>query len=63
MEQLSPKKNAFVLTSTDIGSLLVNRFDSNTENNGFLGVGGQLLENSIFDFINTNLAHNFLISN
>ncbi len=50
MSTLSPKKTAFVLTSTDHGTMIVNRFDYNfTANGGFYGVGAQLLETSSFD--------------
>jgi FkbM family methyltransferase len=45
----NPKKNAFVLTSTDVGSMIINRFDYHKVNNGTIGVGFNLLESSVFD--------------
>lgn len=44
------KKNAFVMVSTDHGTMLVNRFDYATTTSGFTyGVGHSLLETSAFD--------------
>jgi FkbM family methyltransferase len=43
------KKNAFVLTSTDHGSMIVNRFDYHVMKDGVCGVGITLLNTSSFD--------------
>ena len=43
------RKIAFVLASTDHGTIIVNRFDYRTVENRTYGVGIQLLESSAFD--------------
>lgn len=44
------KKNAFIMTATDHGPMILNRFDYNTTPSGFTyGVGHSLLETSAFD--------------
>ena len=49
MKNLPKRRTAFVLTSTDHGSMLVNRHDYRLVGNGGYGVGFQLLETSSFD--------------
>lgn len=51
----SPKNNAFVLTATDLGPMIVNRFDFKQVENGVIGVGHQLLSQSSFDATELNL--------
>jgi hypothetical protein len=55
------RKIAFVLASSDHGTMIVNRFDYRMvdENRGF-GVGFQLLEGSSFDPQEVNLALDLL---
>jgi len=56
------KKNAFVMLATDHGSMLVNRFDFNTEPSGYVyGVGHVLLEPSSFDPPELNLIMQVLV--
>lgn len=51
------KKNAFVMTATDFGPMIVNRFDMNVAPNGIpYGVGYNLLETSSFDPPELNLV-------
>lgn len=51
----NPKPNPFVLTATDLGSMIVNRFDFRQVENGVIGVGHQLLNQSCFDSTELNL--------
>lgn len=51
----NPKVNPFVLTSTDVGPMIVNRFDFRQVDNGVIGVGHQLLTHSCFDATELNL--------
>lgn len=51
----NPKSNPFVLTATDLGPMLVNRFDFRQVDNGVIGVGHTLLQNSSFDATETNI--------
>jgi FkbM family methyltransferase len=51
----NPKSNPFVLTSTDLGPMLVNRFDFRQVDNGVIGVGYNLLQNSAFDANESNI--------
>ena len=46
---------AFVLASTDHGSMRVNRYDYRSVNNNCFGVGFQLLNKSSFDHNEVNL--------
>jgi FkbM family methyltransferase len=46
---LQPKKNAFVLVSTDLGSMIVNRLDYQITDGYAWGVGNDLMETSTFD--------------
>jgi len=56
------KKNAFVMLATDHGTMLVNRFDYNTDSNGYTyGVGYNLLERSAFDPPELNLIMQILV--
>lgn len=50
-----PKHNAFVLTSTDIGTMIVNRYDYKQVDTGVIGVGFNLLKNSAFDSHEINI--------
>lgn len=50
------KNNSFILTSTDIGTMIVNRYDYKKVPDGYIGVGYQLLDNSSFDPIEINLV-------
>ena len=59
----SPKRpTAFVLASTDHGSMLVNRHDYRTTPQGSYGVGYQLLETSSFDGDEVNFVLQLLES-
>lgn len=49
MKNASRRPTAFVLASTDHGSMLVNRHDYRSTPSGTFGVGYQLLETSSFD--------------
>ncbi|MFZ6770538.1 FkbM family methyltransferase [Undibacterium sp. Di26W] len=53
---------AFVLASTNHGSMLVNRHDYRMVENGGYGVGYQLLNNSAFDPAEVNTAVQLLLS-
>ena len=58
----SAKRNAYVLVSTDIGSMIVNRFDYNrAADGGVYGVGHTLLETSSFDSAELNLIMQILV--
>jgi FkbM family methyltransferase len=46
---MSSRKNAFVIASTDHGTMIVNRYDYNTCGDGRYGVGHNLLEHGSFD--------------
>jgi FkbM family methyltransferase len=60
-EGRNSKKNAFVLASTDHGTMLVNRFDFNVSPDGVpYGVGYNLLETSSFDPPELNLIMQLL---
>lgn len=49
MKNSTKRPSAFVLSSTDHGSMLVNRYDYRLVGEGGYGVGYQLLEKSAFD--------------
>ena len=49
MDFNNPRRAAFVLVSTDHGTMIVNRMDVHTMGAGSFGVGHQLLEQSMFD--------------
>ena len=51
----NPKGNPFVLTSTDLGPMIVNRFDFRQVENGVIGVGHKFLTQSCFDSNELNL--------
>lgn len=51
----NPKNNPFVITSTDIGPMIVNRYDYRQVDNGVIGVGHKLLTQSCFDSNELNL--------
>lgn len=53
--QRNPKINPFVLTSTDIGTMIVNRFDFRSTEQGTFGVGFNLLQTSAFDATEINV--------
>ncbi len=57
---LLPKKNAFVLLSTDVGSMIVNKNDYWRNNDGIYGVGHQLFETSMYDNDEINLGYKIL---
>jgi FkbM family methyltransferase len=58
-----PKQNAFVVTSTDFGPMLVNRFDQNTTSSGdHYGVGYNFLNTSSFDPQEINLIMQVLVN-
>lgn len=50
-----PKNNPFILTSTDLGTMIVNRNDFRQVENGVIGVGHKLLTQSCFDSSELNL--------
>jgi hypothetical protein len=53
----APRKLAFVVASTDHGTMIVNRFDQHhDENHGSYGVGFQLLETGCYDASEVGLA-------
>lgn len=55
------RKAAFVLAATNHGPLIVNRYDFRAEQDGrAIGVGLQLLENSVFDPQEVGMATTFL---
>ena len=54
-ENRSPKINPFVVTSSDIGTIIVNRFDFKQVENGVIGVGHNLLQTSGFDVKEVNI--------
>ena len=62
MKALPKRPAAFVLTSTDHGSMLVNRHDYRLMPGGGYGVGYQLLETSSFDAEEVSIALQLLES-
>ncbi len=56
MKKTVLRPTAFVLVSTNHGSMLVNRHDYRTVPGGAYGVGYQLLENSAFDHEEVDIA-------
>ena len=57
----SPKKNSFVLTSTDVGTMIVNKNDYKNTVNGDIGVGYELLNFSSFDASQVNILMQILL--
>ena len=48
---LPPRKTAFILASTDHGTMIVNRFDYKMENGGAgFGVGFKILNETSYEF-------------
>lgn len=56
MKRPAPRPAAFVLTSSDHGTLIVNRNDYAVQGGGAFGVGYQVLNNSSFDPAEIDLA-------
>jgi len=62
MSEITPRKLACILASTDHGSMIVNRFDYRLVGEAGYGVGYQLLEKSSFDPNEIDLVKNLLRS-
>jgi FkbM family methyltransferase len=56
----APRPLPFVLSATDQGTLIVNHLDYKATENGRIGVGAQLLDNSAYDAEEVDLATRML---